>query len=190
MSDEKLKIACIGWGSLIWDPRSIQVQRKWFEDGPILPIEYLRISKDQRLTLVLDETHGTSVRTLWAFFESSVIEDARKSLQLREGIRDKNSEKFIAHISAGEETDDSLKKPIQRWLLRKELDAAVWTNLPPNYKGENGQAPTLENTISHLSGLSVNQSSNAEEYIRKTPKQIDTKFRREFEKEFGWTPID
>jgi len=36
------KIACIGWGSLIWDPRDLLVQREWFKDGALLPVEFAR----------------------------------------------------------------------------------------------------------------------------------------------------
>ncbi len=88
-------IACLGWGSLIWDPRELPVQDKWFQDGPVLRLEFARQSSDDRLTLVLLPT-GTEVRSLWAPFSVADITEAQKALGKREGVSEKNVEKYIA----------------------------------------------------------------------------------------------
>jgi len=44
-------IACLGWGSLIWSPRTLPVSGDWHTDGPHLPIEFSRQAADGRITL-------------------------------------------------------------------------------------------------------------------------------------------
>lgn len=79
-----MKIACIGWGSLIWSPRNLLIQRKWHSDGPLLPIEFARQSKDGRITLVITEG-ANLVRTLWALMVTDNLQEAKQSLGIREG---------------------------------------------------------------------------------------------------------
>ena len=60
-----MKIGILVWGSLYWDPRNLNTTGEWFFDGPILPIEFSRISGGNRLTLVI--TPGfDNVTTLFA----------------------------------------------------------------------------------------------------------------------------
>ena len=40
-------IAILGWGSLIWDPRDLQFDGQWRENGPLFPIEFSRPSPTQ-----------------------------------------------------------------------------------------------------------------------------------------------
>jgi hypothetical protein len=84
-----MKIACLEWGSLVWDPRSLHVRSEWFADGPLLPIEFARESKDKRVTLVI--TPGSPpLRSLWALSSLDSVDAAKADLALREEIKDKN----------------------------------------------------------------------------------------------------
>jgi hypothetical protein len=65
----------------------------------------------------------------------------------------------------------------------------VWTALPPKFNDQSGRIPTVDEVISFLQNLPQERQKNAEEYIRKTPRQIDTKYRRRIEAELNWTPI-
>ena len=62
-----MKIAVLGWGSLIWNKGKLRLTTNWTDGGPVLPIEFSRISDDGRLTLVIDERHGVDVPTRYAF---------------------------------------------------------------------------------------------------------------------------
>jgi hypothetical protein len=182
-------IACLGWGSLTWDPRDLPVQRYWFNDGPLLPLEFARRSSGNRVTLVL-VPGATCVRSLWTLMTVADLDSARQALAKREGISALNTANGIGWWTPSREAfDDPVSSGIGRWASQVGLDAAVWTALAPGLD-RHAKAPTPEEVISFLQGLPADQKQGAEEYVRKTPRQIDTETRRRIEAEFGWTPID
>ena len=183
-----MKIACLGWGSLIWRPDNLLIHREWFLDGPFLQIEFARQSKDGRLTLVITEK-VKPVRTLWALMATQDLSIAKNSLLIREGILEKKQDSLIGSVTISEITSDIIKLTIQEWAKKIKLDAVIWTNLPPKFQNTDNKAPTLEEAINYINSLDIDAKRIAEEYIRKTPQQIDTDFRRQFEAEFGWTHI-
>lgn len=173
-------IACLGWGSLIWDSRELPIQRKWFEDGPLLRVEFLRQSQDNRITLVLDES-AIPVRSLWALMDSGDLQDAKESLRTREGCKIDH----IASWSRGETCSTKIVE-ISEWAAVRGIDSVIWTGLPPKF-GVKEIVPSIDEVISHLRGLCGAAKDNAERYIRRTPPQIDTAYRRRIESELGWT---
>jgi hypothetical protein len=79
-----VRIAVLGWGSLMRDPRGLAIQGDFQPDGPLLPIEFARISQDGRLTLVT-MPGVRNIRTLWAMMECVDLDVAIRNLSDREG---------------------------------------------------------------------------------------------------------
>lgn len=176
-------IACLGWGSLIWDPRNLPIQRYWFNDGPLIPVEFARQSADGRITLVISPA-TRPVRSLWALMDSDCLEDAKKHLQLREGT--KNPE-HIGNWSKGQESPREIPN-LSKWARVRNIDSVIWTKLPPNFNdGDNGK-PRVEDVLRYLRELTGTARDAAEKYIRRAPRQIDTAYRRRIEAELQWLP--
>lgn len=184
-----MKIACLGWGSLVWDPRELPVQEKWFEDGPFLPIEFARQSKDGRLNLVIVPNYETKVRSLWALFSVNSVSEAQEALGKREGITKKENIKDYIAVWTNGTDKESDSSDIAMWAQNLGLEAVLWTALLPKFDNRNSRVPTIGEAIAYLRDLPHEQRRNAERYIRMTPRQVDTPYRRRFEVEFGWTPL-
>ncbi len=188
-----MNIACLGWGSLIWDPLSLAIPRTenredaWAEDGPELPVEYARESRRGRLTLVLLPLVAV-VPTLWTKFTLQSLAVARENLADREGIEPHHREEWIAHWVRGEGCVSQTQAIVESWARDRDIDAVVWTDLPPKTGRHNGIAPSLQQALTFLKSRTGEEWKAAEEYIRKTPRQIRTAFRSVFEKELGWVP--
>lgn len=178
-------VACLGWGSLTWDPRELPIRRYWFDDGPLLPLEFARQSQDGRITLVLLDG-APLVRSLWSIMDARNVDDAREDLRKREGILQKNATKHVGSWPGGTTTPID---GIQDWAHERQLDAVVWTALPPHLEIANGFLPSENEVIEYLRGLTGSTRTVAEQYVRRAPRQIDTPFRRRMEAEFNWTPI-
>lgn len=175
-----MKIACLGWGSLVWDPRSLHVRAGWFADGPLLPIEFTRESSDKRVTLVIVSADKTpAVRSLWALSSLDSLAEAKSDLAAREGIKLKTTPDGIGCWQRGL---GSNPPEIERWATQLDLDAVIWTALPATFSSSDA-------VIEHVSKLSHEHRANAERYVRMAPRQIDTPYRRRLEQAFGWSPI-
>lgn len=175
-------IACLGWGSLVWDPRGLPLQRRWFNDGPFLRVEFLRQSADGRITLVLDES-ASSARSLWAVMDTTELDDAKESLRLREDTSKQN----VGEWSTGE-AGPTLIANLPQWAESRGVDAVIWTALPPKF-GKDNRSPTLDEVLNYLTKLSGGKRDHAEAYVRRAPQQIDTPYRRKIESALHWHPL-
>lgn len=178
-------IACLGWGSLVWDPRGLPIQRQWFADGPFGQIEFLRQSKDGRVTLVVDAAVSVPVRSLWAVMDTAVIDAAKEALRDREGLTSKSWHDHIGSWSRGDAAPARFPN-LPRWAEAHGLDAVIWTALPATFDGNDPGCS--DSIVDHLATLTGSARDQAERYIRFAPAQIDTPIRRRIEAALQWTP--
>ncbi len=179
-----MKIACLGWGSLIWDPRGLPVQPKWSTDGPFLPVEFARQSSDGRITLVID-AKASPVQVLWSQMLSPDLLGAKKALRDREGIRGGRWESRIGSWQKGKAAPANIPD-LPAWAEAHNFDAIIWTALGPKFHNEN-RVPSGEEVIEYLRGLAGTQREDAKRYIECAPRQIETEYRRRIAAALGWS---
>ena len=183
-----MRIAIIGWGSLIWLPDSLRISTKWRSDGPVLPLEFARISRDGRLTIVI-HPDSPEVRTYWAISACETLEEARENLRQREGT-------VITHVAMArvKETDTAARSAagiaILAWLKsQRDVEAAVWTALSSNWEDKRRRPFSPADAVRYLSELERDRHKaplpyeRACEYIRNAPEQLQTEVRKLLQKQ-------
>lgn len=178
-----MNIAILGWGSLIWQSKELKFNQEfgWKKDGPLLAVEFARISKNGRLTLVITP-NGTEVQTLYTVSDYKTIDEAVLDLAVREGSGRKSIGFYDKTKNEFSDDNFQFKDKIQEWINPTDFDAVIWTNLKENWTEK------TDDRIKYLKGLKGETKTLAEEYIRKTPKQIRTVYRKEIENQLNWTP--
>ena len=175
-----MNIAIIGWGSLIWEPKSLRTRTGWYCDGPRLPLELARISKDGRLTLVI-HPGSEEQTTYWALSEYTTLRQAIFNLRKREG----SPKKRVGLLKAGDTNRCPIEKELSVWLKTKPgIDAVVWTDLRTNWLKKRGCLFTCEDALRYLAELERRGWEATEclnrtwEYLRNIPAQIQPQVRK------------
>lgn len=181
-----MKIAVLGWGSLIWDSRNLESYGEWKKDGPFLPIEFARISNNSRLTLVLKQ-NCKPIQVLWNYMASKNIELARENLKERE--RAENIDR-IGFVNLMDNTQSSRYEGVAdliiEWAVNNNIDGVIWTELGVRFKDKIKKDLNLENIISYLNSIPSKQKELAREYIVNAPEQIVTEYRIGIEENLNW----
>jgi hypothetical protein len=183
-NEDVMKIAVLGWGSLVWDQRELPTKGSWEEDGPLLPLEFSRVSKDGRLTLVIDLVNGKPTKTCYALSSRTDLVDAVADLRDREGTVANR----IGYLNIIDRTDSlviyqdqdqvDVFEKIKEWAVSSNFDAVVWTALPSQFKYETGKNYSVECAIEYINSLPKSAKKIAIEYIEKAPSCVETPFRR------------
>jgi hypothetical protein len=181
-----MRIAIIAWGSLIWDPRELPIDGSWQNGGPRLPLEFSRVSKDGRLTLVIDQDHGAVVDTSYAASPRAVLGDAIADLAAREGTTLKRIG-FVDSIGSAQGPPEHARAcaQVRSWLAATDFAAAIWTALDSNFESTIGRPFTVENAVGYLEALLVSARERALNYFAKSPREVDTPLRRRLV-DLGW----
>lgn len=188
-----MEIAVLGWGSLIWRPTHCDTTLElrhpghWEPDGPTIPIEFARISRDGSLTLVVVPEYPHIVTTLWSMSAHQTLDPAIRNLAARECITENlNSIHGVGRDgSIIGSSNEEIATTVESWLGDQEdsLGAAIWTGLgtQPRRWRDRGyrEGFTQANALSYLRSLQADENHPAFEYIRRTPEQIMTPIRKQ-----------
>jgi len=180
-----MKIAIIGWGSLLWDTKELQLATPFELNGPNLPVEFCRVSKNHRLTLVIDETFGTLCRTYAATSACARLEEAVENLALREGMSGTADVGFVelarqTRSSLATERHPHAVETIADWTLNAGYDAAVWTALESGFERSTGEPFSVDAAMryfEHLEQSDPDAFHRALEYISRAPAATQTPVR-------------
>jgi hypothetical protein len=160
-----MKIAVLGWGSLIWKPEGLQTTGRFLNDGPTLPIEFCRTSQDGRLTLVIDEMYGAPCVTYHTQSSFDALDSAIENLRIREGMASAGRVGFVNFITHEENQIIESKQPgpsraISTWAQSRDYDAVIWTALGNKFKETTGVHFSVDSALSYLEGLCRRKASD------------------------------
>ena len=168
-----MKIACLGWGSLIWKPGQLPVEGSWYADGPEVPVEFARVSDGGEVATALCLNAGP-VQVFWAL-------QAVSSEGIPEQRVDGAGIMLTSHTATG---------PLETWARSKNIDALIWTALPARTDSTEGRVPGVEEVINYLQQLEGEKRDHARRYIDQVPRQINTAYRRAIADALGWQHPD
>jgi hypothetical protein len=188
-----MAIAILGWGSLCWNPGELLTVGGWEPTGPMLPIEFARISRADRLNLCLF-AGADLVQVYWIRSAAPDLETARDNLRSRQNCVTAADIGYLARDGSFQfRSLPGLAANVKSWLeVHPDLEAVIWTDLRSNFEAKTGGTSfTVESGIAWLQELvRANRHQRAEEYLRKAPPQTETRLRARAREVFGWTNVE
>jgi len=176
-----MRIAILGWGSLLWEdrPEFNNWIEQWQYDGPNLKIEFSRISATRlgALTLVIDTEHGISTQVAWCLSKRANFADAVADLRCREGTTIENIDYVCLDEKPTPLNTPEKQDPIVAWARERKLDAVVWTALKSNFKKKVKQPFSVEAVVAYVKTLGPSGKAKAAEYVWRAPEFVQTPVR-------------
>ena len=188
-----MKILILGWGSLIYDLDGLPVEGNWQTNGPILPIEFSRISqkgvRSGCLTLVVDPINGASVPTQFILSARHTLAEAIADLKKRERVLNENRIGFVNLLNGtmaswAMENHPEACQTVKAWAIANGVDAVVWTALTSNYQQVRGKPFSVSDALLYMQSLDGDIKKKATSYIRSAPETTETPLRREVSRSF------
>ena len=188
------KIAVLGWGSLLWDLDDLtpKVTGDWgVAEGPTLPFEFVRVSDKRNLALVvvIDYEHGVECKTSHIESRKLALDEAIDDLAARERAQIANIGHCRSHDDGKESGNPDAVTRIRGWLQESPYDAAVWTDLPRNFKERVGVDFSLDAAIGYLSKLPAPSLEEARRYIENAPSNVETPLRAALRNQQWWRDV-
>jgi hypothetical protein len=180
-----MRIAIFGWGSLIWDRRDLPITGDWQRGGPVLPIEFGRISRSGGragcLTLVIDEQYGANVTTRFAHSPRTNLDSAIADLRTREGT----SSGRIGYVNLVRNTEREYARQqhphacdaIKAWAQAQRFGGGGVDGLASNFEEVAHRPFSVEAAVLYLKALVEPAKSRALEYLQKAPPEVMTPVR-------------
>jgi hypothetical protein len=180
-----MKIAILGWGSPVWDPRVLEIAASFEPTGPNLPVEFCRISKNHRLTLIIDETFGTLCQTYAAESGCSDLAAAIENLSQREKMANVSDVGFLdikaqTRSPIATERHPHAIETIADWTLNNGYDATIWTALDGHFDQLAHEPFSVNAAMRFMESLEDHEPeafARALDYIRRAPPAIQTPVR-------------
>ena len=196
-----MKIAILSWGSLIESGarRGLAMSGSWNTGGPVLPIEFSRISqsgdKAGCLTLVIDEQNGVNVPTQFAVSSNTNLDLALANLRIVESIKPefKYTVGYVNVLNNTEREFSRSRHPvscntIKEWARNNQFDAVIWTSLLSNFEKVTEIPFSVEAAIQYISHLTDPVMTRAFDYIRNAPVGVVTPLRRALDDSLATSP--
>jgi hypothetical protein len=113
---------------------------------------------------------------------------AVNSLAKREEIGPKSTPDYVGRWSHGQR-EPTLVHGLTDWTRTHDIKHVIWTALPPRFAGQL-QTATEEQSLNYLEQLTGATKDAAEQYVRMTPHQVRTRYRKAIEDRLHWTPAN
>jgi hypothetical protein len=175
-----VKIACLGWGSLIWKPEALPLASEWHKDGPAFPIELSRVGDGGELATAVC-VNAPLTRAFWALLNADTLHHAVAALREREQIPVSRSDGVGVMVF-----NSTPAGPLADWAAEKKLDAVIWTALPPRIHGLEGRIPCVKDVLDYLRTLEGEKRQHAQDYLSRVPAEFETPYRQAIRTHLGW----